>query len=120
MRLSKITINYLESELIHYKQIYRDIEHIRSGKLYPSQYNKQKAIKDRRLKQLTRIKPAIEHVYDTSIEDSQRLIDRYYFYNVERLNLTGIALKLNVSKSTAYNLRNYILLRLADELGIIH
>lgn len=119
MRLRKATINYLESELIHYKHIYRDIERIRSGKIYPSQYNEQKALKDRRFKQLTRMKNAIEHVYATSIEDSQRLIDRYYFNNIDSLNLTGVALMINVSKSTAYNLRNDILLRLSDELGIL-
>ena len=76
-------------------------------------------MKDRRLKQLTRIKEAIEHVYITSNEDSQRLIDRYYFNNIDNLNLTGVALTINVSKSTAYNLRNNILLRLSDELGIL-
>ncbi len=33
------------------------------------------------------MKNAIEHVYTTSIEDSQRLIDRYYFNNIDSLNL---------------------------------
>ena len=119
MRLRKATINYLESEFIYYKHLSRGIERIRNSKAYPSQYDKQKALKNRRLKRLTRIKEAIEHVYITSNEDSRILIDRYYFNNIDNLNLTGVALTINVSKSTAYNLRNDILLRLSDELGIL-
>lgn len=119
MRLRKATINYLESELIYYNHLSRDIERIRNSKVYPSQYDKQKALKDRRLKQLTRIKEAIEFVYATSNGDSQRVVDRYYFSNIDNLNLTGVALTINISKSTAYNLRNDILLRLSDELGIL-
>lgn len=119
MRLRKASINYLESELIYYNHLSRDIERIRNSKVHPTQYDKQKALKNRRLKQLTRIKEAIEHVYITSNEDSRILIDRYYFNNIDNLNLTGVALTINVSKSTAYNLRNNILLRLSDELGIL-
>lgn len=67
-----------------------------------------------------RIKEAIDYVYATSNEDSQILIDRYNFNNIDNLNLTGVALTINISKSTAYNLRNNILLRLSDELGLLH
>ena len=62
MRLRKASINYLGSELIYYKHLSRGIERISNNKVYPSQYDKQKVLKDRRLKQLTRIKEAIEYI----------------------------------------------------------
>ena len=59
-------------------------------------------------------------MYTKQAEESQQLMDIYYFKKPRTLNLTGVAQEICVSKSTAYELRKEILIRLADELGIMH
>ena len=137
MSLRKSTQRYLESELSNYNYFDKDIARVRDEVLNPwsqqdtniggdrvqSNVTEIKAIRvvnDRRLSQLARMKSAIEVVYNHSTTENQKLMELYYFKKPRTLNLTGVAQEINVSKSTAYDMRKDILVRLADELGIIH
>ncbi|MCQ8157352.1 transcriptional regulator [Staphylococcus epidermidis] len=120
MRLRKETINYLESELRNYKYIDRDIERLNNKIIYSFQFKEKATLKNKQLKQLNKMKEAIENVYKTCSFDNRQFMEKYYFNNSEKLNVSGVAYKTNISKSTAYNLRNNILISLSDELGILH
>ncbi|MCG1215000.1 transcriptional regulator [Staphylococcus epidermidis] len=139
MTLRRSTQIYLESELSNYKYIDKDIARVREEVLNPwqptdtniggehvhsnisvTEIKATRVVNDRRLSQLARMKSAIDIVYQTSSKESQKLMDIYYFKKPRTLNLTGVAQEICVSKSTAYELRKEILIRLADELGIMH
>jgi len=120
LRLRKETINYLESELKNYKYMDRDIERLNNKIIYPAQFKEKATLKNKQLKQLNKMKEAIENVYKTCSFDNRQFMEKYYFNNPEKLNVSGVAFKTNISKSTAYNLRNNILISLSDELGILH
>ncbi|WP_034172839.1 transcriptional regulator [Listeria monocytogenes] len=139
MALRGSTKRYLESELNNYNYIDKDIERVREEVLNPwqptdtniggdrvhsnvsvTEIKATRVVNDRRLSQLARMKSAIEVVYQNSSRESKQLMELYYFKKPRTLNLTGVAQEICVSKSTAYDLRKDILIRLADELGIIH
>lgn len=139
MALRESTKRYLESELHNYNFIDKDIQRVREEVLNPwsptdtniggehvqnnasvTEIRAIRAVNDRRLSQLARMKSAIEVVYENSSRDTQKLMELYYFKKPRTLNLTGVAQEICVSKSTAYELRREILTKLADELGILH
>ncbi|MBN6852255.1 transcriptional regulator [Staphylococcus warneri] len=139
MALRESTKRYLESELHNYNFIDKDIQRVREEVMNPwsptdtniggehvqnnasvTEIRAIRAVNDRRLSQLARMKSAIEVVYENSPRDTQRLMELYYFKKPRTLNLTGVAQEINVGKSTAYDMRKELLIRLADELGIIH
>ncbi|WP_353452849.1 transcriptional regulator [Staphylococcus coagulans] len=139
MSLRKSTVNYLESELRNYPYIDKDINRVREEVLHPwspvdenigggrsnknvsvTEVSATRVVNDRRLAQLTRLKVSIEVVYNTTTDEGRKLMDLYYFAKPRKLNLTGVADEIFISKSTAYDLRKGILEMLADELGIIH
>lgn len=139
MSLRKSTQRYLESELSNYRYIDKDIERVREEVLNPwmptdtnqggeqvhsnvsvTEISAIRSVNDRRLSQLARMKSAIDVVYTHSTPEAKNLMELYYFKKPRTLNLTGVAQEINVSKSTAYDLRKAILTQLADELGIIH
>ncbi|PNY85058.1 transcriptional regulator [Staphylococcus agnetis] len=139
MALRKSTVIYLEGELRQYPNIDKDINRVREEVLNPWQPTDEnigggrssenvsvteikatRVVNDRRLAQLTRVKVAIEIVYNSTTDEGRKLMDLYYFTKPRTLNLTGVADSIHISKSTAYNLRKGILNMLADELGLIH
>ncbi|HGH0780873.1 transcriptional regulator [Staphylococcus schleiferi subsp. coagulans] len=139
MSLRKSTVNYLESELRNYPYIDKDINRVREEVLHPwspvdenigggrsnknvsvTEVSATRVVNDRRLAQLTRLKVSIEVVYNATTDEGRKLMDLYYFAKPRKLNLTGVADEIFISKSTAYDLRKGILEMLADELGIIH
>ncbi|MBU3873848.1 transcriptional regulator [Staphylococcus coagulans] len=139
MSLRKSTVNYLESELRNYPYIDKDINRVREEVLHPwspvdenigggrsnknvsvTEVSATRVVNDRRLAQLTRLKVSIEVVYNMTTDEGRKLMDLYYFAKPRKLNLTGVADEIFISKSTAYDLRKGILEMLADELGIIH
>ncbi|EIM5198722.1 transcriptional regulator [Staphylococcus pseudintermedius] len=139
MTLRKSTVNYLESELRNYPYLEQDIARVREEVLHPwsppdenvgggradtvmcvTEVRATSVINDRRLAQLTRVKLAIEIVYNHTTDEGRKLMDLYYFTKPRTLNLTGVANALHISKTVAYDLRKGILSMLADELGIIH
>lgn len=139
MTLRKSTERYLESELNNYNYFDKDIARVRDEVLNPwtpqdtnvggesvrnnvsvTEIKAVRIVNDRRLSQLARMKSAIDTVYIHSTEDAKKLMTLYYFKKPRTLNLTGVAQEINVSKSTAYDMRKDILTRLADELGILH
>ncbi|MDK3667902.1 transcriptional regulator [Staphylococcus pseudintermedius] len=139
MSLRKSTINYLESELRNYPYMDKDINRVREEVLHPyteidenvgggrsganvsvTEIKATRVVNDRRLAQLTRLKVAIEIVYNETSDEGRKLMDLYYFAKPRTLNLTGVADEIYISKSTAYDLRKGILKMLADELGLIH
>ncbi|HCZ8035951.1 TPA: transcriptional regulator [Staphylococcus aureus] len=139
MSLRKSTQRYLESELSNYNYFDKDIARVRDEVLNTwsqqdtniggdrvqsnvsvTEIKAIRVVNDRRLSQLARMKSAIEVVYNHSTVETQKLMELYYFKKPRTLNLTGVAQEINVSKSTAYDMRKDILVRLADELGIIH
>ncbi|KIX91463.1 transcriptional regulator [Staphylococcus microti] len=139
MTLRKSTINYLESELRNYPYMDRDINRVREEVLHPwsptdenigggkstetisvTEIKATRVVNDRRLAQLTRLKVAIEAVYNETTDEGRKLMDLYYFTKPRTLNLTGVANELYISKTIAYDLRKGILSSLADQLGLIH
>lgn len=139
MSLRKSTINYLESELRNYPYLEQDIARVREEVLHPwsppdenvggggstenvsvTEIRATRVVNDRRLAQLTRVKLAIEIVYNHTTHEGRKLMELYYFTKPRTLNLTGVANVLHISKTVAYDLRKGILSMLADELGIIH
>lgn len=139
MTLRKSTINYLESELRNYPYIDKDINRVREEVLHPWQPTDEnigggrsggnvsvteikatRVVNDKRLAQLVRVKVAVEIVYNNTTDEGRKLMDLYYFTKPRKLNLTGVADNIHISKSTAYDLRKGILKMLADELGLIH
>ncbi|WP_353420556.1 transcriptional regulator [Staphylococcus coagulans] len=139
MSLRNSTVNYLESELRNYPYIDKDINRVREEVLHPwspvdenigggrsnknvsvTEVSATRVVNDRRLAQLTRLKVSIEVVYNMTTDEGRKLMDLYYFAKPRKLNLTGVADEIFISKSTAYDLRKGILEMLADELGIIH
>ncbi|MCG1684559.1 transcriptional regulator [Staphylococcus epidermidis] len=139
MGLRTSTKRYLESELKNYNFIDKDIQRVREEVMNPwtptdtniggdrtqnnvsvTEIRAIRAVNDRRLSQLARMKSAIEIIYENSDKDTQNLMDLYYFKRPRTLNLTGVAQEICVSKSNAYEMRKDILTRLADELGILH
>ncbi|QHW36642.1 transcriptional regulator [Staphylococcus ursi] len=139
MSLRKSTVNYLESELHNYPYIDKDINRVREEVLHPwspgdenigggrsgenlcvTEIKATRVVNDRRLAQLTRLKVSIEVVYNMTTDEGCKLMDLYYFAKPRKLNLTGVADTLHISKTVAYDLRKGILSMLADELGIIH
>ena len=118
LRLRKETINYLESELKNYKYMDRDIERLNNKIIYPAQFKEKATLKNKQLKQLNKMKEAIENVYKTCSFDNRQFMEKYYFNNPEKLNVSGVAFKTNISKSTAYNLRNNILISLSETRGL--
>ncbi|UXR79043.1 transcriptional regulator [Staphylococcus sp. IVB6227] len=139
MSLRKSTINYLESELRNYPYMDKDINRVREEVLHPwsptdenigggkstetisvTEIKATRVVNDRRLAQLTRLKVAIEAVYNETTDEGRKLMDLYYFTKPRTLNLTGVANELYISKTIAYDLRKGILASLADQLGLIH
>ncbi|UXR86187.1 transcriptional regulator [Staphylococcus felis] len=139
MPLKKQTINYLESELRNFPYMDKDINRVREEVLHPwfptdenigggrsnsnvsvTEIKATRVVNDRRLAQLTRLKVAVEIVYENTTDEGRKLMDLYYFTKPRTLNLTGVANELHISKTTAYDLRKGILSSLADELGMIH
>ena len=60
---------------------------------------------------------AVKRTYDSADEDTQDIIEEYYFKQPRTKTWDGIALQVNSSKRTCFRIRKAFFSRLADELG---
>jgi len=135
-KLDKGVFRHVEAELYRYHETKREIVRLRNDILYgktphdenvgggrsnlpgdPTGKAATLLTTNRRLEQMERVVEAIETVYDEVSEDKKRLIELKYWTRPQILTWEGIAQKLHVSRNTAINWRNEIVLAIAKLVG---
>lgn len=128
---------YIECELRNYTQSKKDIAEIRETIIEstPSGDNERvkesgevsdlvaskgmKLLTNKRLRRLQETCKAIESVYSELPKDKKRLVYMKYWSQPQELTDVGICRKLNIGKSTFYRWRDYVLLSIAFEMGLV-
>jgi len=135
--LKKDIKRYIECELRNYMQSKRDIKEIRETIIESTPSNDRERVREgggvsdlvaskgmklltnKRLKRLEETCKSIESVYNELPEEKKKLILLKYWTRPQELTDTGICKKLNIGKSTFYRWRDYILLSVAFEMGLV-
>ena len=73
---------------------------------------------DRILQRIKFQHQAVKRTYDSADEDTQDIIEEYYFKQPRTKTWDGIALQVNSSKRTCFRIRKAFFSKLADELGL--
>ena len=132
------TKKYLEDELFSYPKMHQYINSLReeivnpwkpqdenigggksNGNVSTVEIKATRLVNDKRLNRMREVKQAIETVYREASIEEKDLLEIYYFKQPRTLTIDGVAQELSVSRRTVFRLRNKILTRFADELGII-
>ena len=136
MKIKKPTFKHIESELYSYYDTLKEIDNIRKDIMFckenidenvgggrssvPSSPTEQigtRLATHKRLNQLEEVANAISKVYTSLPFEYQRLMKIKYWDRPLLLTWDGIALELNVSKRTAYRMRDTIVFAIAEKLG---
>lgn len=135
MKVRQNTFNYLEDELFHYYDTVREIDRIRydimhqgrssqgndggsrSGVSDPTARIAIELVTDRRLERMSRIADAIGTVIDRLQPEKRQLLQIVYWDRPRILTWQGAALKLHITKRTAYRWRREIIHAIAERGG---
>jgi len=135
IKISRGAFQHVEAELYAYQDTLKEIARLREEILHaspepnrtgggrgntPSDRTGLAATRlatNKRLNTLTEVAEAIKGVYDSLTPDRQKLVHLKYWTRPQRLTWDGIAMELHVSRRTAINWRDEIVLAIALKLG---
>ena len=135
-KIKRATFKHIESELFNYHHTLKLLEQRRLELLHnsnssdenvgggrsnlPGDPTARKAIAlvaDKRIEHLQTIINSIEVVIHTLPDDKLQFVKSRYWTYPQTLTWDGIALKMNISRKTAFRWREEVIISIADRLG---
>jgi RinA family phage transcriptional activator len=135
-KIKRATFKHIESELFNYHHTLRLLEQRRQEILYnsnqpdenvgggrsnlPGDPTARKAIAlvvDKRIEHLETIINAIDVVICMLPDEKMMFVKSRYWTNPQTLTWDGIAMKMNISRKTAFRWREEVILSIAERLG---
>lgn len=135
-KLKKATFKHIESELYSYHDTLREIEFLRRNIMFckenddenvgggrsslpssPTEKIGTRLATHKKLNQLEEVAHAIEKVYTGLPEDYQKLVRLKYWTKPQELTWDGIAMKIPVSRRTAFNMRDEVVHAISEVIG---
>lgn len=131
--LKPSTFKHVEAELANYHETQKEIAKRREELMYPTMSEElvgsrgstisdptaakaARIVMDRRLKELERIEDAITSVYMRLEEKPKRLVHMVYWTKNQK-TWEGIAMELEIGRTTLFRWRSEIIKEIADRLG---
>ena len=133
MKIRQVTLNYLEDELFHYHDTIREIDRIRTDIIMQGKQEESgvrgsnisdptsriaiELSTNLRLERLLRISIVIQEIINRLQPEKKRLIQIMYWDRPRILTWQGAAIKLHITKRTAFRWRKEILHAIAERGG---
>ncbi|OZS79456.1 hypothetical protein CF394_00700 [Tetzosporium hominis] len=131
--LKPSTFKHVEAELANYHETQKEIAKRREELMYPTMSEElvgsrgsmvsdptsakaARIVMDRRLRELERIEDAITSVYDRLEEKPKQLVHMVYWTRNKK-TWEGVAMELEIGRTTLFRWRNEIIKEIADRLG---
>lgn len=133
LKIRNSTLNYLEDELTHYHDTAKEIERIRLDILMQGKQEQEggrgtsisdptsriaiELVSNARLERLIRIYQILSDIINRLQPEKKRLIQIMYWDRPRQLTWSGVAIKLHITKRTAFRWRREILRAIAERGG---
>ncbi|MBU7320290.1 transcriptional regulator [Paenibacillus oleatilyticus] len=117
-KIRKGTFHHIESELYAYNDTRKEIVKLKNELLQAhGERTATLIIMHRTVEQMERITEAIENVVEQLPPEKQALIKMLFWTRPQLLTWDGIAMELNVGRTTAIRWRDEIIFKIAEKLG---